>query len=290
MQFFTQQLANGIMLGSIYVLITLGLVIILSMMDIVNFAHGQLAIVGAYCILFLQNALKLSFLPGLVVAALMVAVIGFVIEKGVVRPTRVKKLPLLTAGIATIGLAMILEETIGIIYGRSPQAVSAPFGTNPIALGYVQMSLMRLLIPPLMAVVVAALLFFLYRVKLGRGLRAVAQDADAASLQGINVDAAMSIGFVISCCLASLAGTFLAQMMSVTPYMGTTFSLKGFSIIVVGGMTSLLGAIAASFILGIGESLVGAYAGGGYQEMFFFAAMVIILLIRPSGLMGRGVR
>jgi branched-chain amino acid transport system permease protein len=290
MEFFIQQLANGIMGGSIYVLITLGLVLILSMMHVVNFAHGQVAMIGAYIVLFLQNALPLGFWPNFVITAIMVGVIGFVLEKAVFREARIKKLPLMVAGMASIGLSMVLEELIVIFFGRSPASVREAFGTTPIELGFLNMSLMRLVIPLIMIIAVVALFYFLSKVKMGRALRAVAQDPEAASLQGINVDLAMSIGFIISCVLASVAGSCLAQMMPMTPYMGMNLSLKAFSIIVVGGMMSLPGAIVASFIMGIGEALVGGYAGGGYQEMFFFAAMVVILLIKREGLFGSSAR
>jgi branched-chain amino acid transport system permease protein len=290
MEFFVQQLANGVMAGSIYVMITLGLVLVLSMMDVVNFAHGQIAMVGAYIILFVQNASGMDFWPSLVITIIMVGIIGFIIEKGVIRQTRIRKLPIMIAALATIGLSMILEELIVIAFGRNPESVTNAFGRTPVEIGFLSMSLMRIIIPAIMVVAVLLLLYFLYRVKMGRGLRAVAQDADAASLQGINVDLAMSVGFIISCCLASLAGACLAQMIPITPYMGMTYSLKAFSIIVVGGMMSLPGAIVTSFIMGIGEAMMGGYVGGGYQEVFFFAAMVIILIIRRDGLFGSTIR
>jgi len=133
---------------------------------------------------------------------------------------------------------------------------------------------------------VAGLILFLYKNRVGRSLRAVSQDSEAASLIGINVDNALSIGFMVSVALAAIAGAFLAQMMPIDPYMGLTMSLKGFAIIIVGGMMSLRGAILAGFILGIGEVMVSGYIGSSYKELFFFAAMVLVLLVKPSGLFG----
>jgi len=285
-EFFAQQLANGVMIGSIYVLIALGLVIILSMMDIVNFAHGQLAMLGAYVILNFMNHLGVNFWFGLLIAMAIISVLAFVIEKGVIRPTRMRKLPLLIAGIATVGLAMVIEEVAVLLFGRTQQTIQAPFGAQSINLGVIQLSTMRLLIPILVLVLVAGLILFLYKNRVGRSLRAVSQDSEAASLIGINVDNALSIGFMVSVALAAIAGAFLAQMMPIDPYMGLTMSLKGFAIIIVGGMMSLRGAILAGFILGIGEVMVSGYIGSSYKELFFFAAMVLVLLVKPSGLFG----
>jgi len=286
MEFLIQQLANGIMMGSIYVLLALGLVIILSMMDIVNFSHGQLAMLGAYVILFLMNIYHIPFFLGLIVTFLIIGILAFLIEKAIIRPTRLKKLPLLIAGITTVGLAMIVEEVAQLIFGMNARSILSPFAAEPVNLGIIQMSLMRLLIPIFVVILVIALMLFLFRTNAGRALRAVSQDSEAAALQGIHVDSAMTLGFVISCGLASLSGAFLAQMMPIDPYMGLLISLKGFAIIIVGGMMSLYGAIVASYLLGIGEVLVSGYIGANYKNLFFFGAMVLILLLRPSGLFG----
>lgn len=290
MEFLLQQLANGIMMGSIYALIALGLVLILSMMDIVNFAHGQLAMLGAYVTLFIMNLYGVNFFFSILVAFAAIGIVAYLIEKGIVRPTRRKKLPLLIAGIATVGLALVVEEVAVVLFGRTAQSVQQPFGSEPVRLGAIQLSLIRLLIPFFVAVLVVLLMLFLYRTKVGRALRAVSQDSEAASMQGINVDNMLSIGFVISCGLAALAGTFVAQMRPLDPYMGLVMSLKGFAIIIVGGMMSLWGAIAAAFLLGIGEVMVSGYIGTNWADLFFFGAMVLVLLIRPSGIFGGSLK
>jgi branched-chain amino acid transport system permease protein len=183
---------------------------------------------------------------------------------------------------------MVVEEVMVLLFGMNPKSIQTAFGTQSITIGFLQLSMMRLLIPILVVVLVILLMLFLYKTYTGKALRAVAQDSEAAALQGINVDSAMTLGFVISCGLAALAGTFLAQMMPVDPYMGLQISLKGFAIIIVGGMMSMWGAIVASYLLGIGEVLVSGYIGANYKDIFFFGAMVLILLIRPSGIFGSG--
>ncbi len=290
MDFFLQQLANGIMMGSIYVLIAMGLVIILSMMDIVNFAHGQLAMLGAYITILIMNMYGANFFVSIIVGFLALGVLAYAIEKGIIRPTRKKKLPLLIAGIATVGLALVVEEIAIMLFGRTSQSVFAPFGANPVSLGIIQLSLIRLLIPFFAAAVIVLLMFFLYRTKIGRALRAVSQDSEASALQGINVDDMLSIGFIISVGLAGVAGVFLAQMRPIDPYMGLIISLKGFAIIIVGGMMSLPGAITAAYLLGIGEVMVTAYIGANWADLFFFAAMVLVLLVRPTGIFGSYTR
>jgi len=177
-----------------------------------------------------------------------------------------------------------------MLFGRTSQSVFDPFGANPVSLGIIQLSLIRLLIPFFAAAVIVLLMFFLYRTKIGRALRAVSQDSEASALQGINVDDMLSIGFIISVGLAGVAGVFLAQMRPTDPYMGLIISLKGFAIIIVGGMMSLPGAITAAYLLGIGEVMVTAYVGANWADLFFFAAMVLVLLIRPTGIFGSYAR
>jgi len=290
MELFLQQLANGVMMGSIYVLIALGLVLILSMMDVVNFAHGQVGMLGAYVILVAMNVLGVNIFVGLFLTFAAIGMLAFFIEKGIIRPNRIKKLPLLIGGIATVGLAMVLEEIAVLIFSRNPQSVIAPFGAERIVLGVIQLSLMRFLIPFLVAVILVILMLYLYKTNRGRSMRAVAQDSEAVALLGINVDSTINIGFIISCCLASLAGAFLAQMMPINPYMGLVMTLKGFAIIIVGGMMSLAGAIVAGYALGIGEVMVSGYIGESFKDLFFFAAMVVVLLIRPSGIFGSSIK
>jgi len=290
MEFLLQQLANGVMMGSIYVLIAMGLVIILSMMDIVNFAHGQLAMLGAYVTILIMNMYGINFFFSIIIVFAVLGVIAYILEKGVVRPTRKKKLPLLIAGIATVGMALVIEEVAILLFGRTSQSVFNPFGATPVSLGVIQLSLIRLLIPFFVAILVLLLMLFLYRTKVGRALRAVSQDSEATALQGINVDNILSIGFIVSVGFAGLAGVFLAQMRPIDPYMGLIISLKGFAIIIVGGMMSLPGAIAAAYLLGIGEVMVSAYIGANWADLFFFTAMVIVLLVRPKGIFGSSAK
>jgi branched-chain amino acid transport system permease protein len=288
LEFFVQQMANGVMMGAIYCLLVVGLVIILSMMDIVNFAHGQLAMLAGYITIFAMNRLGLNFLLTILVCVVVMAIIAFGLEKAVIRPARKKKLPLLIAGIATVGMALALEEIAAIFFGRNQESVIAPWGGESVRLGPIQTSLIRLLIPVIVAVLVACLFLFLFRTRLGKALRAVSQDPEATALQGINVDLILSIGFMLSVALAAFAGALLAQMRSMDPYMGVAISNKGFAIIIVGGMMSLPGAIAAAFLLGIGEVMVSGYIGANWADLFFFGMMVIVLLVRPNGLFGGG--
>jgi branched-chain amino acid transport system permease protein len=288
LEFFVQQMANGVMMGAIYCLLVVGLVIILSMMDIVNFAHGQLAMLAGYITIFAMNRLGLNFLFTILACVAVMAIIAFGLEKAVIRPARKKKLPLLIAGIATVGMALALEEIAAIFFGRTQESVVSPWGGESVRLGPIQTSLIRLIIPLIVAVLVAGLFLFLYRTRVGKALRAVSQDAEATALQGINVDNILSIGFMLSVALAAFAGTLLAQMRSMDPYMGVAISNKAFAIIIVGGMMSLPGAIAAAFLLGVGEVMVSGYIGANWADLFFFGMMVIVLLVRPNGLFGGG--
>jgi branched-chain amino acid transport system permease protein len=287
MEVLIQQLVNGFLMGSIYVLIALGMVIILNVLHVINFAHGQFAMIGAFLAFFLMSLYNVNFFLVLIAAFIVGGAISFVYERLVCRPSRLKKQPMLVAGIATVGVAIVLDEIACLLFGTDDRMLRVPFGGHPIVIGDIQFSLLRLLIPVLGLSLMALTMLFIYKTKTGASLRAIAQEPEAASLVGIDADKAMSLAFFLSCGLAAVAGAFFTQMIPIDAYMGLPLSLRAFAILTVGGLMSLPGAIATSYILGIGEALVSGYIGAAWKDIFFFGIMVLILLIRPKGLFGK---
>jgi branched-chain amino acid transport system permease protein len=289
MEVFLQQLTNGIIMGSIYALLAMGLVLVMVVQRIANFAHGQYAMFGAFLCLFLMNQYSTNFFLSLIASFVVIAILAFVIAKLLLHPMVTGSIPFISAAIAMCALALIFDEVAAFTIGTDIHMVSSPFGAQTIIIGGVHLTLLRLLIPFIGAALIILLMLFIYKTKTGAALRAVAQDMRAASFLGIDVETIMIIGFIISCGLAAISGALIAQTRPIISLMGMPLSFKGFAIIIVGGITSLPGAILSSYILGIGESLIAGYVGPAWQDLFFFGGLFLILVIRPSGLLGRKV-
>lgn len=290
MELFVQQFVNGVMMGSVYALLAMGLVLVMVVQRIANFAHGQYAMFGAFVCLFLMNLYSTNFFISLIASVIAVGILAFVISKLMLHPMVTGAIPFINAAIAMCALALVFDEIAAFTIGIDVHMVSSPFGRQPIIIGDVRMSLLRFLIPFIGAALIILLMLFIYKTKTGAALRAVAQDMRAASFLGIDVETIMLIGFIISCGLAAVAGVLIAQMRPIMCLMGMPLSFKGFAIIIVGGITSLPGAILASYILGIGESLIAGYVGTAWQDLFFFGALFLILVLKPSGLLGREIK
>lgn len=287
MELLVQQLANGLMTGSIYVMVALGIIITLNVLHVANLAHGAFVMLGGFVTYFLMSLYGINFFVALIVSFIVVGIFSVVVEKLVVRPCRLKGLSILVASVALVGVAFTIDEVASLLWGLDSRMVPVPFGGQPIIIWGIHLSVLRLVIPFIGIVSIILLVLFIYKTKMGRALRAVAQEQEAASLVGINIDNTMSLGFAISCGLAAVGGGLLVQMIPIYTHIGLALIFKIFAIVIIGGLTSLPGAIATGYLLGIGEAMVSGYIGTGYRELFFFAAMMLILVIRPSGLLGR---
>jgi branched-chain amino acid transport system permease protein len=289
MELFVQQLANGIMSGAIYVLMAIGIVISLNVLRVVNLAHGQAIMIGGFLTYFLTGVYGLNLFLALIIVFIAVGIVFIGVERVVLHTVRQKKIPMMVATTALLGVALFIDEIAYRLWGVDTRMIQAGFGSQSIIIGGVYFTVLRLTIFLTCLASIALLLFFIYRTRIGKSLRAIAQDEDASVLVGINIDSGMRMGFFISAGMGAMAGALMAQMIPVYFNMGLPIMFRAAVIVVVGGITSISGCLAAGFILAIGEALVVGYLGTEFRDLFFFGAMVLILLIRPAGLMGKEI-
>jgi branched-chain amino acid transport system permease protein len=289
MELLVQQLANGIMTGSIYVLMAIGIVISLNVLRVVNLAHGQAIMLGSFFTFYLTGVYGLNLFLTLIIIFIAVGIIYIGIERVVLHTVRQKKIPMLVASTALLGVALTIDEIARRLWGVETKMILAGFGSQSIVIGGVYFTVLRLTIFLTSLFGIALLLLFIYRTKIGKSLRAIAQDVEVSALVGINVNSGMRVGFFISAGLGAVAGALMAQMVPIYFNMGLPIMFRSAAIVVVGGITSISGCLVAGFILAMGEALVIGYFGAEYRDLFFFGALVLILLVRPAGLMGKEI-
>jgi len=300
-----QQFANGIILGSIYALIALGYTMVYGILGLINFAHGEVTMMGAMVAISVMNALLLSatgmplaliVLSSLVIAIMACMSLGYVIERVAYRPLR--KAPRLAPLITAIGVSIVLQNVAMLFWGRGYQPFPAIFSNQSFTFLGATVTPVKLAIVVIAAVVMALLLVLVNKTKLGRAMRATAQNPDVAVLMGVDVNKVISTTFVLGSALGALAGVMVsANYGQAEPYMGFMLGLKAFSAAVLGGIGSLAGAMLGGILLGLIESFGGGYLGdltGGvlgsnYQDIFAFIVLIAVLVFKPSGLLGAKV-
>lgn len=284
MALFEQLLINGIITGGVYVLVAVGLTIVFGVLGIVNFAHGEFYMLGGYFTLIIGAALGLSFFPALALAMAGGALIGVVCEYLIFRPSKVQ-LSYDTI-ISSFALSVILQNLALLLFGPQPQLIRTPLNGVIVRAFDAYVSLQRILIPVTAAVIVGLLYLFLNYTWTGRALRAVAQQRTVASIVGIDVTRVGLIAFALSGALAAGAGGLMGTIFLMQPTMGAILALKAFTVVILGGMGSVYGAVAAGMMLGITESLAAGFLGNQLKDIVAFALVVAVLLIKPSGLFG----
>jgi branched-chain amino acid transport system permease protein len=281
-QMIAQGLLNGVSLSMVYILVALGLTLIFSILRIINFAHGEFYMMGAVVSYYLTQYGQLNYLVTIPLAFLAVGIVGIFVEKLVFAPLRSN---LLSGFIASLGLLWILQAVAVLVFGVVDKEVPGYFDGVIRVFGVV-IATERLFVVVCCAVLIACLYLFLHSSKHGIALRAVAQDMEAAALQGVNVDRVSALAFGIGCALAAAAGALLAPVYIVSPFMGTLPVIKAFIIIILGGMGSLSGAVFGGFFLGILESIAPLYFPVAAVEMLGFLVVMLMLIVRPRGLFG----
>lgn len=303
MDIFLQQLINGLTLGSIYALVALGYTMVYGILGLINFAHGEVVMIGALSSLTVIRLLADSGLPGplvvligLAFAALVCMVLGFSIERIAYRPLR--NAPRLAPLITAIGVSIVLQQLAMLIWGRSYHSVPAllPAATHEV-LG-ANFTDVQVIIVITAAATMIGLMLLVNRTRLGRAMRATAENPAIAGLMGVDANRIISLTFIIGSALAALAGVLVSANYGIAHYnMGFILGLKAFTAAVLGGIGNLAGAMVGGILLGIIEALGAGYIGdltGGvlgshYQDVFAFFVLIIVLIFRPSGLMGEKV-
>jgi len=282
---FLQQVINGLVIGSIYAMVALGLTLIFGILHIGNFAHGQLYMLGAFATYWLVTLLGWDIWSAMLGAMGLMVFLGVVLERVVFRP--VSSAPHINGLIVALGLFIALENIAFILWGGDERTLPSPYATQTITLLSISLTLQRLLVFFVSLLLIFLLYLFIQRTKMGKAIRAVAQDPEVARLMGIPIHRISSTVFAVSSALAAAAGALVGPIFCVYPSMGLIPTLKAFVVIVLGGMGSIPGAIFGGFILGIAESLGAGYLFSEYKDAFAFAALILVLMIKPSGLFGK---
>ncbi len=278
-----QQLANGLVLGSIYALAALGFTLIFGAARVVNFAYGELLMLGAFATLVVLQVSDLGFFPSLAIAMLIMAAFSVLLYLLFVR--RALRRTELEVLLVTTGLLYILHQGAILIWGTDPQQLDMGID-GVLILGDVVITVQRLVVVGAMLVLVAALYVTLYRLRIGKALRAVAQNRYGAEAIGLNVDRIVSFAFAVSGALACAAGGLLGSLYAVDTSMGELPLLKSFVIVIFGGLGSVPGAIVGGLLIGLVETFAGAYISFAFKDVFTFLIMVAMLLVWPRGLFG----
>ncbi|MBT2696914.1 branched-chain amino acid ABC transporter permease [Bacillus sp. ISL-40] len=285
-----QQLVNGISLGSIYALIALGYTMVYGIVKLINFAHGDVFMVGAFIGFYSITILDLGFFPALLISMVACAIFGVLIERIAYKPLR--NATRIAALITAIGVSLFIEY--GTIYIRGAQPEAYPDGIVPIKsleLFGVKISGQSLLILGTSLILMILLQFIVHKTKIGKAMRAVSHDMDAARLMGINVNNTISATFAIGSALAGAAGViFGVYYTKIEPLMGIIPGLKAFVAAVLGGIGSIPGAMTGGLVLGVIESLVSAAGYSLWRDAVAFVVLILILIFRPAGLFGKNIR
>jgi branched-chain amino acid transport system permease protein len=281
---FIQTLANSVVSGSIYALVAIGLALSFGVMRMANFAHGEFFMVGAYVVYVLYALEGWPFFVAVAAALPIVGLLGIIVERLVFRPTRANTL----AGfMATAGLAFMLQVLTGQLWGVGlAKQIPTPF-VGAVDIGGALIGIQRLIVIPITFATLAALWYFLYRMKQGRALRACAMDPEAAALQGVNINRMTALSMALAGASAGLAGALMAPINSVNPYMGHSVILIAFVVVIVGGMSSVEGAVIAALLLGFIHNFCTTLWDGTTATMVGVGFMAVVLVVRPQGLLGR---
>ena len=283
-----QIVANGLYLGAQYALIALGLTLIFSLMNVLNFAHGQMYVLGGFITYTAVSRFGLPFLVGLLASAAVLAVVGALAEKFLFRPVILKSKREESTMLLAAGIAFFLDAVILLLFGEKqrgvPKIVGGVFKDLGIILPYD-----RILVALLAAIFIVSFIVFMKYSKPGRAMRALAQDRVAAQLMGVEVDRYTMIGFAMGAMLAGVVGGLLCTITGINAGIGGPISIKAFMMIMIGGAGVVGGAIAGGFILGMMESvgLTVLRQYGDVTYLVIFAALMVFLSIRPNGLMGK---
>jgi branched-chain amino acid transport system permease protein len=280
-ELFAQLLVNGLAIGLIYVLVASGLIILLGVVRIFNFAHAEFYMLGAFITFGACEILHLNFFLSIAIAVVVVTILGALCFQFIFRWLRGDIL--LCTG-ASIGLSMILMRGALLGFGTQERGLHPPFPGN-IGIGFVTLPAEKVIAIALCLAVMVGLYFLLMRTKIGKAMRAVKQDSEVASLQGINTNKIYLIAFASACSLAALAGGIVAPVFSVTPAMGHNIFLKCLMVLTVGGMESMVGGIIGGLVVGLITSF-GMFYMGGLTEILIFGIIGAVLAFKPFGIFG----
>lgn len=286
-QFF-MQFINGLNIGSIYALIALGYTMVYGIAKLINFAHGDVIMVGAY-ISFISMKFGLPWWLAVIISIVACAVLGVVMEKVAYKPLRnASRISLL---ITAIGISYLLQNLFQLIFGANPQPYHAFITLPALNLGGISIQANYYITFSVSVLLMILLTLFVNKTTMGKAMRAVSEDEGAAKLMGINVDTTISLTFAIGCALAAIAGILYANCYPmINPTLGSLPGIKAFIAAVLGGIGSIPGAVIGAFILGMVEAMTKAYISSQLTDTIVFAILILMLLFKPAGILGKNVK
>lgn len=289
MNIFLQQLINGLSVGSIYAVIALGYTMVYGIIRLINFAHGEIMMMGAYFAFITVFATGMPFYMVLIVSMVMAALLGVTIETLAYKPLR--KAPRISALITAIGMSLFLQNLALVIFRADPKIMPAIIPKRPIMIGPIQIGTVTITTIALSIFFMVLLDFFVKKTKPGKSMRAVSEDKEASILMGINVNKTISITFAIGSALGALGGVlYSVAYTQVFPTMGVMPGLKAFVAAVFGGIGLIPGAMLGGFVIGMIETITKAYISSQWSDAIVFGILIIVLLIKPTGILGKNER
>ena len=279
---FVQMFVNGTMLGAQLALFATGLTLVYGIMQVINFAHGEIYMLGAFFVFLLTQELGLNYFGAIILSMLFVAGLGVIIERLFFKPMRGENIP---SFIMSVGLIYILQTIAVLAFGVKDRAMPSVFPGLIHILG-ATVPVERLAVIVVSGFLIAGFYLFLYKSKTGRTMRCITQDPEAAALLGVNIDQISSIAMAIGASLAAAAGGLLAPVLVLNPFMGGRVVWEGFIAVVLGGRTSLIGTLIAVFIIGYVKSFVSTLVDPVVAMMVEAAVLAVVLIVKPQGILG----
>lgn len=289
---FITYLINGISLGSVYALIALGYTMVYGIAKMLNFAHGDVIMIGAFTTYTICSTMGLSPLIGVPAAVIVCTVLGMAIEKIAYKPLRKAASPLAVL-ITAIGVSYLLQNVALLIFGANAKSFTSVVSMDPLRLADGQINITGETLITIFSclVIMIGLMFFINKTKAGQAMLAVSEDKGAAQLMGVNVNGTIALTFAIGSALAAIAGVLLCSAYpSLTPYTGSMPGIKAFVAAVFGGIGSIPGAFIGGILLGIIEIFSKAYISSQLADAIVFAVLIIVLLVKPTGLLGKNIQ
>ena len=278
-----QQGINGVVLGSLYVLVALGLTLIYGVLVQINFAHADIVTLGAFTAYFVTHLFSGNYFAGIAAALIVGAILGWLVNAVIFAPLRERANELLPL-IATIGVSITLQNVMLVLLGPIPYAFDTPYSNNVIRFGGIFLTVQSVLIIMMSTIAIGLLYAFMKFTTLGKALRAVSQDRETAALMGINPNQLIMLTFVIASALAGMSGAMLGPVLVLTPFAGATVIVKAFAIVIIGGFGNVEGTIIAGLIVGLIESYTTQFLDPGLIDIVVFALLLLTLAVRPTGL------
>lgn len=285
---FLQNLTGGLLIGGIYALIGVGLSLIFGVMRVINFAHGEFVAIGMYLAIVIFRQLGVDPYLTLFIALPAGLILGTLIQRVVL--ARLVDSPGDSTLLATLGLSLVIANTLFLLFGAEPQSIFLRYATETVTVGGVRLPIAQLIAAGITLVIIIGLWLLLNRTEMGRAVRATAQNRLGAELVGVNTRSIHALVFGVGMALAMAAGIILAPLLFAIPTVGSSYTLKAFVVTVLGGLGSIPGAIGGGLLLGVVEFLGASYLSSGYRDAYGLFAFLLILLLRPEGLFGRSVK